>query len=257
MRRSPATTGRWRWHRACFSMGEASLVVNENPEQDTASFEVFSALVAHELQTPVAAFLGYLELLQEEPVLSDPGRLRDGLAVAHQRAAHLAEVVGRLTELASRSAGGTLLMRPPSVVTLGDVLEELATREAVEGEASSDALQGAVDADHLRIVLGELVDSVGRVGQVGGVVRLRASIEGEPRHLVLRVVGQGDAIPDDPRAGVFEPFHQGEGHPTRHHGGLGLGLTMARRAAEAAGGTLRLEADRPTTFRIELPLRSD
>src|SRR5207244_3618900 len=177
---------------------------NRGPEQNSASFEVFSALVAHELRTPVAAFLGYLELLQDEQVLSDPGRLRDGLAIAHQRASHLAEVVSRLTDFASRSAGGAALMRPPSVVTLGDVLEELATREAVAVEASAEALQSAVDADRLRIVLGELVDNAGRFGQVGGMVTLRAGVEGDPPHVALRVVNEGDAIPDELRAAVFE-----------------------------------------------------
>src|SRR5262249_5302439 len=156
-----------------FSVGRRrGLAVNQRSEPNAASFEVFSALVAHELRTPVAAFLGYLELLQEEQVFNHPDRLRDGLAIAHQRASHLAAIVGRLSDFANRSAGGTILMRPPAVVTLGDVLEELATREAVAVEASAEALQSAVDADRLRIVLGELVDNAARFGQVGGTVVL-------------------------------------------------------------------------------------
>jgi HD-GYP domain-containing protein (c-di-GMP phosphodiesterase class II)/anti-sigma regulatory factor (Ser/Thr protein kinase) len=233
------------------------VAVKQTPEPNAASFEVFSALVAHELRTPVAAFLGYLELLQDEQVVSNPARLRDGLAIAHQRATQLGLIVSRLSDFASRSAGGAALMRPPGVVTLGDVLEEVATREAVAVEASAEALQSAVDADRLRIVLSELVDNAGRFGQVGGMVSLRAGVEGEPPRLVLRVVNEGDPIPDELRAAVFEPFRQGEDYLTRHHGGLGLGLTMARRAAESAGGTLLLEPGQPTTFQIALPLRSD
>jgi HD-GYP domain-containing protein (c-di-GMP phosphodiesterase class II)/anti-sigma regulatory factor (Ser/Thr protein kinase) len=231
--------------------------VSEDQEPNAASFEVFSALVAHELRTPVAAFLGYLEMLQDEQLSANPRLLRDGLAIAHQRASQLAEIVGRLTDFANRSAGSAALLRPPTVVTLGDVLEDIATRETVAVEASAEALQSAVDADRLRLILGELVDNAGRFGRLGGLITLRAGVEGEPPHVALRVVNEGEPIPDALRAAVFEPFRQGEDYLTRHHGGLGLGLTMARRAAEAAGGSLRLEQCEPTVFRVELPLRSD
>jgi HD-GYP domain-containing protein (c-di-GMP phosphodiesterase class II) len=52
-------------------------------------------------------------------------------------------------------------------------------------------------------------------------------------------------------------YRQAESPDTRRKGGLGLGLTVARHAAEGAGGCLVLEPGRPTTFRLELPLRDD
>lgn len=45
-------------------------------------YEVFSALVAHELRTPLAACIGYLELLEDERLVKDPETMRHGLAIA-------------------------------------------------------------------------------------------------------------------------------------------------------------------------------
>jgi HD-GYP domain-containing protein (c-di-GMP phosphodiesterase class II) len=52
-------------------------------------------------------------------------------------------------------------------------------------------------------------------------------------------------------------YRQAEPPDTRRKGGLGLGLTVARHAAEGAGGSLLLEPGVPTTFRLELPVRED
>jgi HD-GYP domain-containing protein (c-di-GMP phosphodiesterase class II)/anti-sigma regulatory factor (Ser/Thr protein kinase) len=221
------------------------------------SYEVFSALVAHELRTPVAAFLGYLELLQDDSMLEDPQALRRGLTIAHQRAVQLADVVGRLTDFANLASLGRPLVRPPAVVTLNDVFEEVATREAVAVEASAEALSSAVDADRLRLVLGELLENARQFGKQGSTVTLRAGVEGDPAHLAIRVLNDGDPIPADLRERMFQPFQQGESYLTRHHGGLGLGLALARRTAAAAGGALLLEPAEPTSFRIDLPLRTD
>lgn len=106
-------------------------------------------------------------------------------------------------------------------------------------------------------MLSELLDNGRRFGAAGREVLIRADLEGDPPRLTMRVVNEGAAIPEALREAIFEPFRQAEQYLTRMHGGLGLGLTMARRAAEAAGGTLRLEPGEPTTFRFELPVRSD
>ena len=56
---------------------------------------------------------------------------------------------------------------------------------------------------------------------------------------------------------VFEAFHQVEDHMTRRHGGMGLGLAIAKGLVEAHGGHMWAESDglgRGSTFYISLPL---
>src|SRR6185312_9682226 len=115
----------------------------------------------------------------------------------------------------------------------------------------------AVDGERLRLVLRVLLDNAARYGLPGAEVLGRAALDGEPPRLVVRVTNEGSPIPEERRTAIFEPFRQAEDHQTRRHGGLGLGLAVARRAAEGVDGTLELEPGAPTTFRLELPLRED
>src|SRR5207247_893944 len=114
-----------------------------------------------------------------------------------------------------------------------------------------------VDRVRLRLVLAQLLGNAYRFGAPGAEVGVLAELAGDPAHLVVRVTNQGEPVPQALRSAILEPFRQAEHPYTRRHGGLGLGLTVARRAAEGAGGTLVLEAGEPTTFRLELPARED
>ena len=62
----------------------------------------------------------------------------------------------------------------------------------------------------------------------------------EPGRAVVEVSDDGPGIPEAELERVFEPFHRLEASRNRATGGVGLGLTIARRAVEAEGGTLRL-----------------
>jgi signal transduction histidine kinase len=86
-----------------------------------------------------------------------------------------------------------------------------------------------------RRALENLVDNGVRYG-----ARVRIGLEVEATALVLRVDDDGPGVPPDEVARAFEPFTRLEGSRNRNSGGTGLGLTIAKRAVEAEGGTLRL-----------------
>ena len=58
---------------------------------------------------------------------------------------------------------------------------------------------------------------------------------------MIRVIDHGPGIAADKREAVFEPFFRLEGSRNRNSGGVGLGMTIAREAAERLGGQLSLE----------------
>jgi len=70
------------------------------------------------------------------------------------------------------------------------------------------------------------------------------------------VQDQGDGIPVDKLEKIFEELYQIEPPNTRHYGGLGIGLPIAKGIIEMQGGKIWAESDGPgsgATFKVELP----
>jgi CheY-like chemotaxis protein len=76
----------------------------------------------------------------------------------------------------------------------------------------------------------------------------------------IRVVDSGEGISADVLPYVFDRFRQGDSSITKRHGGLGLGLAIARHIVELHGGEILAESEgegRGATFRVRLPLDGD
>lgn len=119
---------------------------------------------------------------------------------------------------------------------------------AFEGGA---ALPVTGDPAALRRALGNLI---GNAVKYGGGAHVRAFAE--TGSAVVEIEDQGPGLPEAELEAVFEPFHRGERSRNRETGGAGLGLTVARQAARAAGGdvTLRNRPEGGLTARLALPL---
>lgn len=210
---------------------------------------------ARELRSPLTAIVGYLQLLDDEGLLDDPGALRRYLSVVRGQAADLARLVSELASVGDAADGRRSDAGGPA--TLSDLVRELAGGRPVRVEASADAAAAPVDGGRLRLVLWQLLDNAVRFGTPGADVLVRATLGGEPPRLVVRVTNRGTSAPDGPREPVIDPSRPAAPTGEAGYQALGLGLPLARRAAEEAGGSLVLEAGVPTTFRLDLPLWDD
>jgi signal transduction histidine kinase len=136
----------------------------------------------------------------------------------------------------------------------GDIVAEV--REAnPEREIRVDArgdLHGQWDSDRMAEVVSNLVSNAIQHGAEGAPVHI--SMAGDDQEVVLAVKNQGEPIPDDDIAALFEPFQSGSAEPDVG-GHLGLGLFIAREIVAAHGG--RIEAvssrDEGTTFTVHVP----
>jgi signal transduction histidine kinase len=97
-------------------------------------------------------------------------------------------------------------------------------------EAEQRSFQG--DPTLLGRALANLLDNAARHGN--GVVAVR--VTGEPRALVFSVEDGGPGFARGEEAKLFQPFSRGTSASGREQGGLGLGLALVRRIAEAHGG---------------------
>ena len=109
-----------------------------------------------------------------------------------------------------------------------------------------------VDAQGIRLAVGNLVDNALKYTRSPGEVRLELA-RGDGR-VSLLVRDSGPGIPEHLRATVFEPFTRGD---DRAEAGSGLGLFLARRIVTANGGELRLLPEQSETcggVELVLPL---
>jgi signal transduction histidine kinase len=102
-------------------------------------------------------------------------------------------------------------------------------------------LPGWGDSERLSRAMIQLLDNAAKFTPAGGYVgvRVRHRPEGEYE---LCVADTGRGLAPDRAGRLFEPFYQMDGSPTRQHGGVGVGLAIARRIARGLGGDVRYES---------------
>ncbi|OJH36673.1 ATP-binding response regulator [Cystobacter ferrugineus] len=217
----------------------------------------FMAVAAHELRTPLTTLgLQLGSLVQRSRRESSPAlieRLERGL----RQVRRLGALVESLLDVSLLSTGELPLS--PERVDLGELVGEVMERFQAEAEAVGCGLRVSVAPglvgqwDRMRVeqVVSSLVANALKFGP-----RQPVEVRGEEAGGRVRVVveDQGIGVPAEHLERIFERF--GRAVSSRSYGGLGLGLYLARRAAEAHGGRVWAE-QRPgggARFTLELPL---
>jgi signal transduction histidine kinase len=226
--------------------------------------EEFLATVSHELRTPLNAVLGWTELLRTTPM--PPAELTRGLEVIDRNARRQLALVDELLAAASpehASEGWERVDVRELVTALVDRMSEAAAGASITLEhdpaVGTDAEEPPMwvrgNQAGLRLALRHILENAIKFTPAGG--RVRAWLRRSGDRAVIEVTDTGPGL--DPRLSreVFEPFRQEDGSRSRRHGGLGLGLSIARRLVEAHGGQIDVRSDGPgrgATFLVTLPL---
>jgi CheY-like chemotaxis protein len=120
-------------------------------------------------------------------------------------------------------------------------------------------------ADPMRLaqVFGNLLNNACKYTEMGGRIGLSAELAGggrQPREVVVTVKDSGMGIPPDKLDSIFGMFTQVDRTLERSQGGLGIGLTLAKRLVEMHGGSIQAfsdGADRGSEFVVRLPVLID
>jgi len=108
------------------------------------------------------------------------------------------------------------------------------------------------------MALSNIVNNAVRFTPDRGSIQLIGSVDPDhPQMVRVEVRDNGIGFPPDQSERIFEEFYQVEDHMTRKHGGLGIGLTIARAMIQAHGGWIAAEssgAGQGAIFRFTLPL---
>lgn len=193
----------------------------------------------HELRTPLTPIGGFTEILRHRWRDMPPEAIDENLDVVHRNVVRMGDLVEEM--LSARHLRPGAPIGAPDDVEILPVLQEVRGRHPDVGmELRCVAeLRAYVNRSHFSHILQRLVENAVRHGAPPIEVTVRLVAEG----VEVRVVDHGPGVSRDFRERLFEPFTQASVGSVRTASGVGLGLSVARRLAEAMGGTLEHAPD--------------
>ncbi|MEY2931466.1 MAG: hypothetical protein RL033_2215 [Pseudomonadota bacterium] len=230
----------------------------DRAEEANQAKDEFLAVLGHELRNPLAPILTALELMRTR---AGDVALRER-GVIERQLNHMVRLVDDLLDVARITRGSLRLSR--TRVELAEVVDRAVEMASPMLDARGHRLTLAVprqgllvDIDFHRVAqaLGNLLMNSAKYTSRGGRIELGAHRAGE--RVVLEVRDDGIGIEPELLQRIFEPFVQRKQAIDRSHGGLGLGLTIARRLVELHGGSMTAVSagsGQGSTFTIELNL---
>jgi len=243
---------------------EALVVAERSAREEMARAgqlkDEFLATLSHELRTPLTAILGWAHVLLKKR--DDADSLERGLQAIARNARAQARLIDDLLDMNRIISGKVRLeVQPTDVAAVIEAAVE-AVRPSVEARGLRlvtviDPLAGPVSGDPNRLqqVMWNLLTNAVKFTPRGG--RIEVLLQRVNSHLEATVRDTGIGIEPQFLPQVFDRFRQADASTTRGHGGLGLGLSIARQLVELHGGGLRAHSEGPgqgATFVVSLPL---
>lgn len=216
----------------------------------------FIAITSHELRIPLGLVLGHASYLNE---LLD-GEAKEQSQTIEKAALRLKDIVEDLSKI-ELAQSGTSVVRAARY----DIAEQLhrlivAHQPAASGRSVrlNSQIPGhgvfvVADANKLFVAIDHLLKNAIAFTDSGGLVQVSLKEDGD--EVVVEVADSGIGIPAADLPRVFDRFYQVEDHMTRRHGGMGLGLTIARTLVEMHGGSLQAESveGKGSRFSLRMP----
>ncbi|HET9769890.1 MAG TPA: hybrid sensor histidine kinase/response regulator [Acidimicrobiia bacterium] len=217
----------------------------------------FLAMVVHEIRTPITVISGYASLLRDAPETFTPAEQVESLSTILLQTERLRRLTDTLLTHEGLEAGA-VQAQPEEVCVIEAIDGALAAAgpaAASDFKVSCDpGLTVRVDPAHLQQVLVNYATNALKYG--AEPFRVSAEIEGDPAAVVIRVIDEGDGVPEEFVPRLFGRFARSEMARARKgvHG-TGLGLSIVAGLLHANGGDAWYEPGDPrgSRFCLRLP----
>ena len=244
--------------------------------------EEFLNVMSHELRTPLNITMGYVGMMKDgmlgEITEEQKTALQKVLSHSSDQLRMINEIL-MITHLESRA-----LLIDREHVDLSDVFNHLKSDfEAIHDQDQpeltwhypAEPLPAITDSRKLRQIVQNLVGNALKFTERGRITVSLEAVAGASNQLPMsdektgkqagyigwleiKVTDTGVGIPPDRLDAIFDKFYQADSSATRHYGGLGLGLYIAKQFTELLGGKITVETElgRGSTFTVTIPART-
>jgi two-component system, OmpR family, phosphate regulon sensor histidine kinase PhoR len=206
----------------------------------------FVANAGHELKTPLAALIGFIETLRG-PAREDAAARARFLGIMEEQARRMARLVDDLLslsriELNEHVAPTGRVALPPVIDAVAHGLELRAGQRGIRivRDLPADLPDVVGDADELAQVFQNLLDNAAKYGRRDSEVSVRATISGDgtPQQIGIAVADRGDGIAAEHLPRLTERFYRVDNARSRELGGTGLGLAIVKHIVNRHRGRL-------------------
>jgi signal transduction histidine kinase/ActR/RegA family two-component response regulator len=231
-------------------------------EEASRSKDAFLATLSHELRTPMTAVLGWASMVNSGDLDEETRQL--GLEAIERSARAQARLIDDLLDV-SRIVTGKMSL-DTQVIDVNEVIRSAVQTVQPIAEAGGVLLQASLgtvrrpliaDPARLQQVFVNLLANAIKFTPEEGHVTIASRADGD--EVIVTVTDTGAGISSSFLPRIFDRFSQADESSTRAHGGLGLGLAIARSIVELHGGTVGAASQGEhlgATFTVRLPLAS-
>ena len=228
--------------------------ITEKSRIDTVQTD-FVANLSHELKTPIGAVAALADSLSGETETEVVWRLAERIVTESHR---MSRIVDDLLDLSRVEFGGT---EEWTDIELATVLVEVVStnQHAAKRQGLGLSLTGSAellvrgDRSQLVSVFSNLVDNAIKYSEIGGVVNVSSTINGD--EIMVSVTDYGIGIAERDQKRIFERFYRVDKARSRATGGTGLGLSIVRHIVLEHGGAIDIRSEEGvgSTFTVRLP----
>ena len=226
----------------------------------------FVANVSHELRSPLASLLGFIETLQGA-AKDDPEARKKFLSIMENEASRMSRLIDDLLSLSSVEVDEHVQPREPVnlIPLLSDVVNVIQAQAVKKGiKFISDFPEHLPnipgDVDQLTQVFQNLLENAMKYGRPESEIQIKIIInrqlsENSASHVMVSIRDQGDGIPSKDLSRLTERFYRVDKARSRELGGTGLGLAIVKHIIGRHRGRLEIDSEEGvgSTFTVFLP----
>ncbi len=225
----------------------------------------FFSNIAHELKTPLSVILSTVQLLNMQlsknaDKESDVRPIKKYLDIIKQNSFRIVRLINSLLEITKIEAGfmDIHLQNVDVVKLIREIcflISEYLNHKNITFEFYSNVNKKviAIDPDKLENIILNLLSNAAKFTQPGGRITLK--IHDKKSQVMISVEDTGAGIPRERLNVIFERFKQARTHNTKHHEGVGIGLSLVKMLVELHSGQIKVESEvgKGTEFSVYLP----